>query len=165
MTLPRGRAGTGLVRGAMFMLLWLVLLPSAKWYDLAVGFVAALCATLASLALLPPATGRVRLGALALAIPRFLWQSVVAGIDVAWRALSPSMPLRTGFVDYRTAFPRGMARNHFATITSLMPGTLPCGETAGSIEFHCLDTATPVVESLAAEERRFAPALLPGDAR
>jgi multicomponent Na+:H+ antiporter subunit E len=153
-----------LARGIGFMLFWLALLPSWKWPDLAVGALAAACATLASLRLLPPGAGRVRLLAMVALIPRFLAQSLIAGFDVARRALSPRMPLATGFVDYRTGFARGSSRNQFATITSLMPGTLPCGETADTIEFHCLDTSAPVVESLATEERLLANVLLPAPA-
>jgi multicomponent Na+:H+ antiporter subunit E len=95
-------------------------------------------------------------------LPRFLWQSLKAGLDVARRAFAPRIPLATGFVDYRTGFPRGMARNHFATITSLMPGSLPSGDGPDSIEYHCLDIGQPAAEQLAEEERRLAPALLPG---
>ena len=157
----RGR--TAWVRGTLFFALWMVLLQSIAPLDLAVGFVAAFLATRASLYLLPPESGRVRLLALAMLVPRFCWQSLLAGVDVARRAFTPSMPLSTGFVAYRTAFPRGHARNNFATITSLMPGTVPCGDGPDTIEFHCLDTGQPVAEQMAAEERRLASALQPGE--
>ncbi len=165
MSEPGSRGGAAFARGALFMLLWLALKPSAWLPDVLVGLLAAACATAASLYLLPPAMGSVRLGALVAGVPRFLWQSLVAGIDVGRRALSPRMPLATGFVDYRTGFPRGNARNQFATITSLMPGTLPCGDGEHTIEYHCLDTTLPVVEPLAEEERRLARALLAGTER
>ena len=59
-------------------------------------------------------------------------------------------------------FPEGIARNTFATITSMMPGTVPCGEIDGVLEYHCLDIREPVVEALWAEERRLARALTAG---
>ena len=136
-------------------------MPSVALPDIAVGALATACATIASLALLPPDEGRVRFVALLALVPRFVWQSLVAGFDVARRALAPGMPLATGFVDYRTGFPRGHARNNFATITSLMPGTLPCGDGTDTIEFHCLDVGQPVADQLADEERRLSKALLP----
>ena len=106
--------------------------------------------------------GRVRLGGLLMLLPRFAWLSLLAGIDVARRVFSPNMPLATGFVDYKTDFPRGHARNNFATITSLMPGTVPSGDGPDTIEFHCLDTGQPVAAQMAAEERLLARALVPG---
>ena len=59
----------------------------------------------------------------------------------------------------------GHLRNTFATISSLMPGTLPCGENEGEIIFHCLDVGQPVLEQLAAEEKVLARVLdeVPGD--
>ena len=44
-------------------------------------------ATWVSLRLLPPASGRLRFGALLALLPHFLWESVLAGVDVARRAL------------------------------------------------------------------------------
>jgi multicomponent Na+:H+ antiporter subunit E len=152
-----------LTRGAMLFGLWIVLMQSAKVGDLAVGALAAVAATWASMRLLPPETGRVRFVVLLAYIPRFLWQSVKAGIDVAWRAFAPSLPLHTGFVEYRTGFPRGQARNNFATITSLMPGTVPAGDGPDTIEFHCLDIGQPVATQMADEERLLAKALVPGE--
>ncbi len=153
---------SAVIRGSLFFALWIVLLPSGKPGDLAVGLLATIGAAYASRKLLPPQAGRVRLGVLLLLLPRFVWHSLLAGIDVARRVFSPNMPLSTGFVDYRTDFPRGHARNNFATITSLMPGTVPSGDGPDTIEFHCLDTGQPVAAQMAAEERLFARALVPG---
>lgn len=141
------------VRGALFLGFWLLLMPSAQPVDLAVGALTAALATWASLRLLPPAAGRVRLLGLLAYLPHFLWQSVVAGIDVARRALDPRLPLNPGFVRYRTAFPPGAARDAFASITSLLPGSVPADEDAEAILYHCLDTAKPMAEQLAVEER------------
>ena len=58
--------------------------------------------------------------------------------------------------------PRGSARNAFELISSLLPGSVPTDEDETSIEYHCLDVGRPVVEQLAAEERAYAKALLPG---
>jgi multicomponent Na+:H+ antiporter subunit E len=152
-----------LIRGALLFGLWMVLMQGVKIGDLVVGALATVAATWASLRLLPPETGRMRFVVLVTYMPRFLWQSVKAGIDVAWRAFAPSLPLHTGFVDYRTGFPRGQARNNFATITSLMPGTVPAGDGPDTIEFHCLDVGQPVAAQMAEEERLLAKALEPGE--
>jgi multicomponent Na+:H+ antiporter subunit E len=154
--------GIALARFLGFAALWIVLIRSAQPADLAVGALTAAAATWVSLRFLPPDAGRVKFAALAARLPRFLWQSVLAGIDVARRALAPSMPLRTGFLAYRTGLPRGAARNAFATITSLLPGTVPAEDDASGILYHCLDTTQPVAEQLATEEREYAKALEPG---
>jgi multicomponent Na+:H+ antiporter subunit E len=152
-----------LTRGAWFFALWIVLMQSGKPADLAVGALASIAATWVSLRLLPPYAGHIRLAVLVALLPRFVWQSLRAGFDVAMRAFSPRLPLRTGFVQYRTGFPRGQARNNFATITSLMPGTVPAGDGEHTIEFHCLDTSQPIQADMAEEERLLAKALIPGE--
>jgi len=157
--------GTGralAVRALLYFAVWIVVDQSAKPANLVVGVLASAAATWASLKLLPPASGRVRVGALLLLLPRFLWQSLVAGTDVARRAFALRPRLQPGFVDYPVGLPRGAARNAFELIASLMPGSVPSDETRDTIEFHCLDTSQPVVEQLAAEERAYAKALVPG---
>ena len=67
---------------------------------------ASAAATWASLKLLPPAKGRVSLGRMLLLLPRFLWHSLVAGIDVARCAFAPRINLHPGFVDFRAPLPR-----------------------------------------------------------
>jgi len=158
-------AGTGralAVRALLYFAVWVIVDQSAKPANLVVGVLACTAATWASLKLLPPASGRVRVGALLLLLPRFLWQSLVAGTDVARRAFALRPRLQPGFVDYPVGLPRGAARNAFELIASLMPGSVPSDETRDTIEFHCLDTSQPVVEQLAAEERAYAKALVPG---
>jgi multicomponent Na+:H+ antiporter subunit E len=152
-----------LARALWFMALWIILMPSAKPADLGCGLVAAIVATHMSLRLLPPAAGRLRFGALLIFVPHFLVQSLLAGIDVARRAFHPRLPLRPGTVVYRVGFPPGMARNEFAIITSLLPGSIPIDETEEGLVYHCLDVELPIVEQMADEERRLAGALTSGD--
>lgn len=149
-------------RALLYFGVWIIVDQSAKPANLAIGMLAAAAATWASMRLLPPAGGRVRLGVLLTLLPRFLWQSLVAGVDVARRAFSPRLPLAPGFVDYPVRLPRGSARNAFELISSLMPGSVASDETDTRIEFHCLDAQQPVVEQLAAEEQAYARALVPG---
>lgn len=157
--------GMMLARGARFFGLWVVLIGLDP-VDLAVGVAAAAAATWTSVRLLPPGSHRLRLAALPRLGLRFLWQSVVAGVDVARRAFDPRLPLRTGYVVYPVRFPRGPARNTFASVTSLLPGTVPADDNDEGLLYHCLDIGQPVLEQLATEEREFAKALVPerGDA-
>jgi multicomponent Na+:H+ antiporter subunit E len=151
-----------LVRASLYFGVWIVIDQSAKPVNLLFGALATAAATWASLKLLPPHGGRMRIGVLLLLLPRFLRQSLVAGVDVARRAFAPGMPLRPGFVDYPTALPRGTARNAFGAISSLLPGSVTTAETDQTIEYHALDTGQPVAAQLAAEERAYAKALQAG---
>jgi multicomponent Na+:H+ antiporter subunit E len=151
-----------LARGALLFAFWLALMPSVKVGDLVIGAFATAAATWASLRLLPPHAGSLRFGSLLSLVPHFLWESVLAGIDVARRALAPSLALRPGFVKCPLGLPPGFARNTFSTITSLLPGSVPAGDDDGVLVYHCLDTAQPVVEQLWEEERLFARALVVG---
>ena len=149
-------------RGSSFFLLWMVLMQSVKPGDLVMGLMAAILGTWISLHLLKPESGRFRFGKLLALIPHFIWVSVIAGIDVARRAFDPRMPLQTGFVSCPLDFPPGLARNTFATFTSLMPGTVPVGETDEDLIYHCLDISQPVVEQLWTEELLLAKAMVIG---
>jgi multicomponent Na+:H+ antiporter subunit E len=155
---PRGAL---LVRGLGFLALWIVLMGWAP-EQVVFGVATAAAAAWASVKLLPAGTLRIRSWDLLALVPRFLWQSVVAGVDVARRAFDPRMPLAPGYVVYRPRVPPGVARNVFTSYTSLLPGTVPCGEDNGDVVYHCLDVGQPVVEQLSAEEARFTRAIAPG---
>ena len=149
--MPRNVLRASLARAAGFLALWLMLF-GLNPADFPVGALTAAAATWASLRLLPLGPWRLRPVALVRLALRFLWQSIVAGADVARRALDPRLPLRPGFVAYPVYFPPGTARNAFATLTSLLPGTVPAGDERGQLVYHCLDVDQPVLSQLAAEE-------------
>ncbi|MDA9410495.1 multisubunit Na+/H+ antiporter subunit MnhE [Bradyrhizobium sp. CCBAU 45384] len=138
-------------RGALFLCLWLVL-AGAALDDVPAAAIAVAAATWTSLRLLAPGNSRLSPGALCRLMLLFLVHSVVAGADVARRALDPRLPLRPGFVAFPTGLPPGPRRNVFATLTSLLPGTVPAGEENAQILYHCLDVEQPVMAELAAEE-------------
>jgi multicomponent Na+:H+ antiporter subunit E len=160
-TLQSTRAAA-LWRGAALFLLWMLLIRSVKPSDLMVGVLASAAACWVSLRLLPPSCGCVHFSKLLALLPHFLWESVLAGVDVARRAFHPRLPLSPGFVTCSLSFPPGFARNTFATITSLLPGSVPADEVDGALVYHCLDDTAPVVEQLWQEERLLAKALIAG---
>jgi multicomponent Na+:H+ antiporter subunit E len=152
---PGSRARAALLRAAGFFGFWLLLArPVAfDWADLAVGLLAAALATWASLQLLPPGPLRLRYGALARLVARFLWQSLVAGLDVARRVFDPRLPIKPGYLVYAVRIPDGPRRAAFGAFTSLMPGTLPVGtDPDGALVYHCLDLDQAVASSLARDE-------------
>ena len=141
--------------GGLF-LLWLILTADND-ADLGAAAGAVLAATLASLRLLPPGTNHVRPIAVVQLALRFLRQSLIAGADVARRALDRRLPLHPGFILYPVALPPGPARNMFTTLMSLLPGTVPTGSDAGGgLLIHCLDVEQPITAQLATEEAVFA---------
>jgi multicomponent Na+:H+ antiporter subunit E len=148
-----------IARAAWFLGLWF-LVSGFHLADVPAAFVSVAAATWASLRLLPPASGRSSVTASAALALRFLQQSIIAGADVAWRALDPRMPLRPGLVTYDLRLPLGPARSAFLTLMSLLPGSLPTWqEDGGKITIHCLDVSRPVAAQMAEEEELFIRAL------
>ena len=146
----------GSARAVGLFVLWIILSGDGS-ADIVAGAVAAVAATWASLRLLPPGNSHERPIAPIGLVSRFLRQSVVAGVDVARRALDPHLPLHPGFVVYPVGLPPGPSRNLFITLMSLLPGTVPTGTAAGGgLLVHCLDVEQPVTAQLAAEEEHFA---------
>jgi len=149
---------SAVARAAGFLCLWLVL-SGADVGDIPAAAVAIAAASWTSLRLLEPGASRRSLPAIVRLVFLFLYHSVVAGADVARRALDPRLPLRPGFVAYPTRLSPGIRRNVFTSLTSLLPGTVPAGEQSGQLVYHCLDIEQPVVAELAAEEAALVRAL------
>lgn len=148
----KGSAAYAVVlRWVGYFALWVALIGIDP-FDLVVGVVAATVATWASVKLLPLGSHPVRLAGIPRLVLHFFWQSVRAGIDVARRVFSPSLPLNPGFVQYRTGYPRGPARDAFSSISSLLPGTLAVRDDTQGLLYHSLDLDQPVVAELEAEE-------------
>jgi multicomponent Na+:H+ antiporter subunit E len=85
----------------LFFVFWLMI-TGYDPADLPIGLATAEFATWASLRLLPPSRVLLRKRALAGFILHFLGQSVRSGVQVARLEFLPSMPIRPGFVSYRT---------------------------------------------------------------
>jgi multicomponent Na+:H+ antiporter subunit E len=160
MAIGAGLTGPAIVwRAAMFLVFWLILVGGPDPADRPAGILAIATATWASLRLLPAGRRRLVPTALARLALRFFRQSIVAGADVAWRALDPRLPLRPGFVVYPARLPPP-ALQALCTLASLSPGTLPAEVNAsGAILVHCLDVGQPVAFNLAADERLLTQAL------
>jgi multicomponent Na+:H+ antiporter subunit E len=147
-------------RALGYFVVWVVLLGGVSVADALVGAIAALAAARLSLQLRPAGQSSVRFLSLAALVARFLRDSLVAGFDVARRAFTPAMPLRTGFVSYAPVTPPGDERSVFTGLTGLMPGSVPVGtDAAGAVLYHCLDTGQPVAAQLSEYEARLSAAL------
>jgi multicomponent Na+:H+ antiporter subunit E len=145
---------------ALFLFGFWLVLSGTKPADLVVGALSAAAATWVSLRLLPAGQWRLDAVALAKLVLRFPYQSIVAGVDVAWRAFDPRLPLQPGFLVYRSHLAPGPTRDAFLTLASMLPGTLPCGhDSSGGLVIHCLDVRQPVLDQLAEDEALLAQAL------
>jgi multicomponent Na+:H+ antiporter subunit E len=128
--------------------------------DLPIGLIAAAAATRTSLRLLPEVKVRLRLLSLATFTLHFMRQSASSGVEVAWRAFDPRLPINPGFVVYPCRLRSAGSRSAFCALSSLLPGTLPTGSNEdGALVVHCLDVGQPVAANLAAEEALFSRAI------
>ncbi len=127
---------SGLARTVLFALAWLVLTEGSlsAWVF---GGLAVPVATALSLWLLPP-EHPVKLLRLFAVLPKFLWESVKGGVDVAWRAFKPRMPIAPGWVVVPVTLP-DTAQVVLSAELSLMPGTLVAGTQDRQLLVHLLD--------------------------
>jgi multicomponent Na+:H+ antiporter subunit E len=158
-TLAPDATRSALLRSSVFLGFWLVA-SLGNLAQLPAGILAAAAATWVSFRLLPPASAHISPWHLARFAVRFFRQTAVAGVDVAWRAFHPNLPLQPGFVVFPSELPHGSARTTFLTIASLLPGALPAGpDRSGGLLIHCLDVKQPVVSELTFDEDLFKRAL------
>lgn len=141
-------------RAAALLLVWIVLGRTGA-ADLVVGVLAAVGLSVVSLRVAPPLGWRPDVGGSLRYALRFLVRSVAAGLDVARRVFSPDMRLRPAIVDVPCAVPEGVARQAFAALSSLQPGTLPLGSGAGTLRVHTLDAAAPLAADMAGDAAAF----------
>jgi multicomponent Na+:H+ antiporter subunit E len=75
--------------------------------------------------------------------PAFIGRSLLAGVDVAARALRPDMGLHPALLEFRTDLPPGTPRVFFANLVSLLPGTLSADIEDCRLQIHVLDDRAP----------------------
>ncbi len=148
-------ARTVLARAPVFLALWLIL-AGVKFADLPAAIVAVIAAVWASLRLMPPGVVRLSPAGIISVAAHFPLEALVAGVDVAWRALAPRQSLRPGFVICPSCQPPGPAREAFLMFASLLPGTVPCDESNNQqLLVHSVDVTQPVAAQMARDEVRF----------
>ncbi len=144
-----------LLRGAALLVVWWALTlgeTSALGFGLGVT---ALVAWL-SVRLFPPSGYHLRPLGLMLFLGYFLSRSVVAGLDVTRRLLSPALPVHPGEITLTLYLPEGSPRWLLANTLSLMPGTLSALLEGDQLTLHCLDTREPVEQDVRETERQVA---------
>lgn len=86
----------------------------------------------------PLVLNRIRPGALLRFLPYFIWQSVLGGLDVTWRAFRPDLPIDPNLYRYPYRLRSEGARVFMAQMISLMPGTLACRVGEQHLSVHAL---------------------------
>lgn len=169
---PPHRLRAFVVRTLLLFGFWLLLLEpeslalAVMGVDWAVGALAALAAAALSLRLLPPARRAPRLWPLLRFLVRFPVQSLVAGLDVARRALDPRLPVSPTLLQHRSALPPGTSRTLFGALSSQIPGTLAVDlDDPERLLYHCLYRPDAAGRGLAADEALFRKLLGQGSAR
>lgn len=147
------RLNSALFRAAVLALVWWMLADgdTDSWV---VGLPLVIVATLTSLAMLAPVTLSLT-GILRLA-PFFIWHSLRGGVDVAWRALHPKVPVYPALVEFNTRLPPGLPRILMVNTVSLLPGTLSADLRANCLQVHVLASAEAVPSQLLAQEQAVA---------
>lgn len=171
---PRFRWRSAFLRGLLLLALWMVLCGSPALGtteapgmqaridlpDLIAGLIAAALAAWVSLRVAPPTERGASVSGMFLLLARVAWNSLRAGVDVAWRALAPQGRVRPGYFTFAPRASGTAERDALAALTSLVPGTLPVGMGAdGSIRYHALDIECDGQPSLAADDAALARAL------
>ncbi|MDP8204758.1 MAG: Na+/H+ antiporter subunit E [Candidatus Tenebribacter mawsonii] len=54
----------------------------------------------------------------------FIWECIKANLDVAYRVLSPSMPIKPGIVKVKTALKTDIGKTFLANSITMTPGTI-----------------------------------------
>lgn len=140
-------------RGGQFALIWWILTDgvASSWW---IGVPAVLLAVVTSAALLP-ATPFVWSEFLRF-VPFFLMRSLLGGIDVAWRAFHPGLPIAPDLIEYPLQLPPGLPRVFMANTVSLLPGTLSAALDQNVLKVHVLDNQSSYQAELVALEQRVA---------
>lgn len=139
------------MRGAALATVWIAL-AGISGQALVAGAVLVPLAFLLSLWLLPDGVP-VRFSRVLALLPHFVARSLAGGVDVAWRAFHPRLPINPGWVELPTRL-HDAGRVAVGGELSLMPGTLSAGSKGGILLIHVLDRDQEVEVSLRDEERR-----------
>ena len=133
------------LRALLFTGLWWGLTEGAvnSW---TVGIPAVIGATLASYSLRSKRTSRWNLKGMILFAGFFVFESLRAGLDVAWRALT--LNIAPQIIQYESSLPDEKALTLFCATVSLLPGTLTTEIRERTLMIHTLDSRQPVREEL-----------------
>ncbi len=134
---------------------WLMLTVTLRKDELVVGFVVSFLVALVGsdylsehgLAHFSPK----RIIYLILYIPYYLWQILLANFDVAYRVLSPSMPIKPGIVKVKTNLKTDSGKLSLANSITMTPGTITIDAKDDTLLVHWIYVKDASVEGATRE--------------
>ncbi|MFP4168442.1 MAG: Na+/H+ antiporter subunit E [Desulfonatronovibrionaceae bacterium] len=152
---PIRRVRSVALRTAFFVVLWAVLTEGEGL--LSVWIVPGTAAgVFVSLALWPAGEWKWRFFPAVRFVPYFFWHSLLGGLDVAYRALSPHTRVQGEIVDFPFVLEREPARVFFLWTVSLLPGTAGVDLQGDTARIHILDKGLAGMKTLQDLEGRLA---------
>jgi len=119
--MPRSRMRWGIQLTIILAVVWLALNGLSGWI---LGLLVCLAGGLAGARAVPAHPYPWRPHRLANFAAYFLRASLAGGIDVAWRAMHPKLPIEPRWIEYPLNLPPGQPRTLMISVVSLLPGTL-----------------------------------------
>jgi len=147
----KGHLGlTILTRGILFSMIWWALTNGdiSSWL---IGMPAVVLALIISILLIPPMSLKWSGGLKFMSF--FMTRSLMGGIDVAWRAFHPRLPIAPNLIEYPLQLPSGIAQVVMVNTVSLLPGTLSAELNNSVLNVHVLDGRSDVKTELMAVEK------------
>lgn len=87
-------------------------------------------------------------------LPYFASSSFLGGLDVAWRALSRSLPIDPRIVEHHLRLPdHTAARVFFMNVVNLLPGTVSADVDKDILKVHVIDGTQLTLQSLTKLEK------------
>lgn len=142
-------------RIALVMALWLVISEFERQL-FSYGMGTAVVVALVSIRLVPVQAPGLSVTGLLRFIPYFAWYSFLGGLDVAWRACHPRLPISPCTITHPVSLQSGTGRTLLLLIVSLLPGTLAVRIQDQALKVHCLDARGNHANAIAMLERRIA---------
>lgn len=136
-------------RGALFSLIWWSISGGAgnSWWF---GVPVVILAVIMSVVLQPP--GLFVWSAFLRFVLMFFVRSLVGGVDVAWRAFHPGLPISPKLIRYPLQLRQGLPQVFMANTVSLLPGTLSAELKANCLQVHVLNERRDYLSELVAVE-------------
>ena len=106
---------------SVLLLLWGIVAQNAGWTFAAEAIIAAVLSSMFFAMMLPT---HYSFTGLLLFASYFIVEALRGGVDVAWRAARPDLPISPGWIHYPLTLPPGSAQVLFLNSASLLPGTL-----------------------------------------
>ncbi len=132
-------------------LVWVLITWSVQVQELATGLAVTVVLTLLMRSIYPLLSG-IRPGIKPLFfvvayVFIFIWQLILANIDVAKRVLSPRLPISPGIVKVKTKLKSPLAKMMLTSSITLTPGTLSLDVQGEDIFIHWIDVKGKDVET------------------